>query len=133
LLGERIAKLRKELKLSQYELADRLGYSRGKLSNYEQGSRQPDYDTLQKLADFFGVTTDYLLGRTNDKKGFVNEKDNYNPLTEINKMVKEYGIEQFGFFDIEKWKHFTPEDVEDLRKHFEWVAHKAKERNEEKK
>ncbi|MFE8697933.1 helix-turn-helix domain-containing protein [Cytobacillus sp. FJAT-53684] len=61
MLGERIASLRKKRNLSQYELADRLGFSRGKLANYEQGSRQPDYDTLIKLADFFEVSTDYLL------------------------------------------------------------------------
>ncbi|MFX4303053.1 helix-turn-helix domain-containing protein [Alicyclobacillus tolerans] len=60
-LGERIAKLRKELKMSQYALAERLGMSRGKLANYEQGQRQPDYDTLKKIADFFGVSIDYLI------------------------------------------------------------------------
>lgn len=61
MLGERIAKLRKAKGLSQYDLADRLGFSRGKLSNYEQGSRQPDYDTLKKIADFFEVSLDYLI------------------------------------------------------------------------
>lgn len=63
MLGKKIATLRKEMKLSQYEMAERLGISRGKLANYEQGSRQPDYETLQQIADFFDVTTDYLLGR----------------------------------------------------------------------
>lgn len=60
-LGKRIAALRKEKGLSQYELADRLGFSRGKLANYEQGTREPDYETLIKIADFFEVSTDYLL------------------------------------------------------------------------
>ena len=64
LLGQKLAELRKKKGLSQYEMADRLGVSRGKLANYEQGSRQPDFDTLSKLADFFDVSTDYLLGRT---------------------------------------------------------------------
>ena len=48
MLGKRIAALRKEKGLSQYELADRLGFSRGKLANYEQGTREPDYETLIK-------------------------------------------------------------------------------------
>ena len=61
MLGERIAKLRKSRRLSQYELAEKLGFSRGKLANYEQGSRQPDYETLKKFSDFFEVSTDYLL------------------------------------------------------------------------
>lgn len=37
----------------------------GFLSNYERDFRQPDYETLQKVADYFEVTTDYLLGRSN--------------------------------------------------------------------
>lgn len=66
MLGQRLAELRKFKGLSQYEMAERLGVSRGKLANYEQGSRQPDFDTLSKLADFFGVSTDYLLGRIDE-------------------------------------------------------------------
>ncbi|WP_353739176.1 helix-turn-helix domain-containing protein [Cytobacillus oceanisediminis] len=68
MLGERIATLRKEYNLSQYDLAERLGFSRGKLANYEQGSRQPDYDTLIKIARFFDVTIDYLLGESFERK-----------------------------------------------------------------
>ena len=49
MLGKKIAELRKNQKLSQYDLADRLGFSRGKLANYEQGQREPDYDTLKRL------------------------------------------------------------------------------------
>ena len=50
--------------LSQYKLAELLGFSRGQISNYEQGSRQPDHATLQQFADFFAVSVDFLLGRT---------------------------------------------------------------------
>ena len=68
MLGKKIAELRKNQKLSQYDLADRLEFSRGKLANYEQGEREPDYDTLKKIADFFEVSTDYLLDRTEKKE-----------------------------------------------------------------
>ncbi|HDR4425052.1 TPA: helix-turn-helix domain-containing protein [Bacillus cereus] len=68
MLGKKIAELRKNQKLSQYDLADRLEFSRGKLANYEQGQREPDYDTLKKIADFFEVSTDYLLDRTEKKE-----------------------------------------------------------------
>ena len=71
MLGKRLAELRNKKGLSQYELAERLGFSRGKLANYEQGSRQPDYDTLLKLSEYFGVSTDYLLGRTDEMNGRV--------------------------------------------------------------
>lgn len=71
MLGKKISELRKKQKLSQYELAERLGFSRGKLANYEQGQREPDYDTLKKIADFFEVSTDYLLDRTQKKKWYL--------------------------------------------------------------
>ncbi|RAL26734.1 helix-turn-helix domain-containing protein [Thermoflavimicrobium daqui] len=63
---ERLIKLRKENKLSQYELANKLGFTRGQISNYELGSREPDLKTLHKIADFFQVTLDYLTGRVDN-------------------------------------------------------------------
>lgn len=59
--GTRISNLRKNLKLTQQELADKLGISRAALSHYEKDRRDPDSDTLIKLSDFFDVSTDYLL------------------------------------------------------------------------
>jgi len=64
--GERLKLLRKKKKLSQQALSDRIGLNRATYARYETNDNQPDYDTLQKLADFFDVKIDYLLGRTND-------------------------------------------------------------------
>lgn len=61
--GKRLKKLRLERKLTQEELGKIIHVSKVSISGYENGNRTPDTDTLQKLADFFGVTTDYLLGR----------------------------------------------------------------------
>lgn len=66
---ERLKNLRKEKELTQTQLAKMIGISRGALSLYETGKREPDYCTLQKFADFFNVSTDYLLGRNMHKKG----------------------------------------------------------------
>ncbi|MFJ7665559.1 helix-turn-helix domain-containing protein [Lysinibacillus sp. NPDC097195] len=66
MFGKILAGLRKERKLSQYDLAEKMNLSRGQIANYEQGKRQPDFDTLEKFADFFGVSTDLLLGRFKD-------------------------------------------------------------------
>lgn len=49
--------------MTQAELADRLGISRVTLTNWEIGRANPDHETLVRIADLFGVTTDYLLGR----------------------------------------------------------------------
>lgn len=67
MFGERLASLRNEKGLSQYDLAEKLDFSRGQIGNYEQGTREPDFATLIKIADFFQVSTDYLLGRSEDR------------------------------------------------------------------
>lgn len=75
MFSERLKKLRKAKNLSQYELADRLGFSRGKLANYEQGTREPDFVTLEIIANFFEVSTDYLLGVDSGQTQNKAEKD----------------------------------------------------------
>lgn len=62
MFAKRLVLLRKNKNLSQYELARLLNLTRGQIANYEQGKRQPDYDTLKMFAEFFNVSTDYLLG-----------------------------------------------------------------------
>ena len=63
-LGYRIKHLRERNNISQKDFANKIGVSNTVLSRYESGDRKPDYDTLQLIADFFEVSTDYLLGRT---------------------------------------------------------------------
>ncbi|HCF71898.1 MAG TPA: hypothetical protein DER33_10015 [Syntrophomonas sp.] len=58
---DQLRKLRKIKGLSQYTLAEQVGLSRGQIANYEQGTREPDYETLKSLAKYFGVTTNELL------------------------------------------------------------------------
>lgn len=66
-LGQNLTMLRSEKGLYQKELAAFLNLSVGTISNYEKGIHSPDLNTLCKLADYFGVTTDYLLGRSNHR------------------------------------------------------------------
>ena len=66
MLGTRIAALRRRAGLSQSELARRLRISPSAVGMYEQGRREPAADTLVRLAEIFSVSTDYLLGRTDD-------------------------------------------------------------------
>lgn len=65
----RIVELRKAKKITQEILAKQIGVTRSALSQYELGVRQPDYDIVKRIADYFGVSTDYLLGRE-VKEGF---------------------------------------------------------------
>lgn len=64
--GDRIAYMREKRGLTQEDLSNKLGISRASLSHYETNRRQPDYETLRNIANLFDISTDYLLGRTDD-------------------------------------------------------------------
>ena len=87
-LHRKLVELRKSKGITQKELAKRLNITRSALSQYEIGTRNPDYETLQRMADYFEVTTDVLLGRIatpeikKEQTEFV-----------IKEMVKKYDID----------------------------------------
>ncbi|HHV30479.1 helix-turn-helix domain-containing protein [Acetivibrio mesophilus] len=60
-----LKQLREEKRLSQKDIADYLGITRQAVASYELAKREPDYEVLKKLADYFDVSIDYLLGRAN--------------------------------------------------------------------
>lgn len=68
MIGDTLKRLRTKKGLTSEELCSKIGIKGGSYRNYERNDRKPDYDTLVKLADFYGVTTDYLLGRPDAKE-----------------------------------------------------------------
>lgn len=92
----RLKELREQKGLSQYKLADILGISQQRLSFYELGVNEPKNDMLTKIADYFGVTTDYLLGKTenNDYKKIYLEE-------ELRKLRSLLGNRQFTEKEIQ--------------------------------
>ena len=62
----RLRELRKARGISQLKLALDLSTNQNTISRYETGEREAGYETLIALADYFGVSVDYLLGRTDD-------------------------------------------------------------------
>lgn len=62
-IGDKIRKYRMSIKMTQAEFAARLGVTGASVSAYENGTRQPSYYILVKIANILGVTTDNLLGR----------------------------------------------------------------------
>lgn len=70
-IGERIAQLRKNRSMSQFQLAKTLNIATSTLGMYETNKRKPNMEMLEKLADFFGVSIDYLLGRETSYKSDI--------------------------------------------------------------
>ncbi|MBR5192321.1 MAG: helix-turn-helix transcriptional regulator [Clostridia bacterium] len=64
----RLKVLRKSRKISQLKMAMDLNMNQNSISRYENGQREADYKTLIAFADYFNVSVDYLLGRTENPK-----------------------------------------------------------------
>ncbi|MCS1351190.1 helix-turn-helix domain-containing protein [Mechercharimyces sp. CAU 1602] len=97
-LGDRLRKLRSRRKISQQELSHRLNINRVTYSQYETNRRHPDYETLQKLSEFFSVSTDYLLGREEHQPTLLSMEeflDQDNIMWDENTPAHPEGIEYF--------------------------------------
>lgn len=69
-IGDRIKELRLANHMTQGELADKLQVTRSAVGMYEQGVRRPDFAHMDALADFFNVSLDYLMGKTDTNIGY---------------------------------------------------------------
>lgn len=91
MFSKKLSELRNKKGISQYKLAEELGFSRGQIANYEQGSREPDYDTLLKIANYFNVSTDYLLGKDDNSDllaAHIDDDVTEEEMIEIEKFIK---------------------------------------------
>lgn len=103
MLGNRIKTLREELGLKQDELAKKMSVSPSAIGMYERNLREPNNELILKLADYFNVSTDYLLGKSDvrnpeeidtDKINIGLSKKDYNPPTK----EQQDKIEEFARF-----------------------------------
>jgi len=106
-IGNRLKKLRIKHGLLQKKIAEQLNLSQQTISLYEANKREPDYITLQKIADYFNVSIDYLLGKTDIKE----------PVDDV--IEKKLDI----FNQIHT---LSPESQKDLKKYIELLKLKEK-------
>ena len=94
--GDRLRELRRERGMQQRELGDLYNLSSSAIGSYERNLREPTLDLLLKLSEFFGVSVDYLLCRTEERLTAVDykEKDSFD-LTEFltNHVLTVGGVE----------------------------------------
>lgn len=117
----RLKELRKEYKMTQEGLANKLGLVRTAIANYETGRTNPDVETLNLIADIFNTTTDYLLGRTDIRESLckVEELPKYtytpserNILDEIHSLSPESQEEIKKLIELYKIKDMQDRNTE---------------------
>jgi|SRR5690625_1316418 len=105
MFSERLKELRKQKRLTQQEMADFLGISRQGYAKYENNQSEADHETIKRLAGFFNVTTDYLLGHSDSPE-----------------LTEDEEFEEF-IRDVRRWYKEAPKDKEEdlarLRRIFE--------------
>lgn len=84
-----LKRLRKSHNLTQQELDSNVGLSKAVVSKYENGLGYPTFDTLIRIANYFGVTTDYMLGVDNGKTIDVSEL-NESQIESIQRIISEF-------------------------------------------
>lgn len=97
-LGETLKKLLEQYHISQKKLAEDLFITPSTLGNYIQNTREPDYSTLIKIADYFHVTTDFLLGHNTNEHLTHEEMLLINTFRALTEEQKEFYIEQGKIF-----------------------------------
>lgn len=106
MIGQKLKEIRTEKKIKQSDVAAFLGCARTTYTQYETGVSEPDINTINKLADFFGVSVEFLLGRT--------EISTKTPVTKDDLMVALFG----GKDDV------TPEMWDEVKRFAEFVKQK---------
>lgn len=113
IVGKRLKHIRERKHLKQNYVAKKLGVHNSTLNKYESGEREPDLETLHKLAEIYEVSTDYLLGRTDYPQGIdlTNKSEE-----EKNKIYEQFVIEKADEPIKFRGKELTPEQLEYLNK-----------------
>jgi transcriptional regulator with XRE-family HTH domain len=107
MFSKRLKELRKFNKMTQTDLAEKLGVVKSTIAGYEKGFRRPKLESLNQIAEVFNVSTDYLLGLTDDKTPKEPSKD-------ISRILNEPDPHFQG-------KPVRNEDVQFVMKYFERI------------
>ena len=102
-LGERIKQLRKENGMTQVDMAQKLGVTKGTVSTWETNSRVPSFETLNQMCDMFQRSLDYLMGRSDDATPPIlsDEEQTELALNQVAEDLREYvlkycRLDQYG-------------------------------------
>ena len=113
MFAERLKALRKAKGITQVQFANDFHIANGTIGMWESGRREPDFETAQRIADYFNVTVDYLLGRDTQK---APTPEGERPITDDDLKFALWG----NASDIDE------DDLEDVRRYAAFVAERKK-------
>jgi transcriptional regulator with XRE-family HTH domain len=121
LMGSRLKSAREKLRFSQKEAAARLGIHNSTLGKYELGEREPDLETIRKIANLYGVSPDWIIfGKDGGKKEVAQKFLEYLELDLTNEEIKErlkFKVDNLTL---------TDEEVDDFISYVRWQRAKKK-------
>jgi transcriptional regulator with XRE-family HTH domain len=135
ILGQRLKQLRHEKGLLQRDIAKIVGVTDSAIGHYERGLRFPDPETLKKMAEFLDVSTDYLLGITDERKSNIHwhptitRKDEKDIAKDLERIINDLAQADGLMFYNEP---MSDEDRELIKDAIELGLRGAKRRNKEK-
>lgn len=120
-LGPRMAELRKKRNMTQAQLAVELKKSTSTIAMWETGHRDPDSDMIARIASLFNVSTDYLLGRSENLDGIKNSNvninhslsENYHKIERFARKVSDQDLEKALKILDAAFEHAFVEDEDD--------------------
>ncbi len=115
-LGEILKELLGLHEMTQKQLAAALDLSPSALGNYIQGSREPDYRTLVRIADYFHVSTDFLLDRSQEARLSSNEELLLHIFRSLTQEQQDFYLEQGQIFIRQNRKKGLSGSAQDLRR-----------------
>lgn len=121
----RLKECRNKKGWTQEGISKILNIKRPRYAKYETGENQPDYRILIKLADLFGVSTDYLLGR-HQVNHYELPNDEIKLLINLNNHLKNSDVNIQDVVDIVNWHYLNKEHIKEILDHINWVVYKAK-------
>lgn len=138
MFGETLKNLRKEADITQEELGNIVGVTTSMIGMYETNARKPSYEVLLKIAEYFNVTTDYLLGKSDsktpndklvDQEKYIESIKLDSPEDAMKFILQQPSLMAFGGYDL---KEMSEEDIMDLANDLLFAMKLSLEKNKRK-
>lgn len=126
-IGQRLRELRIKKKMTAIELSQQMSVDKSTISKWESDNRSPDAESLKKLAEVLNVSTDYLLGKTDDPRPF--------PVEDTRSIEERWKdpTNDFLYAMYGEVQNLTDEQKEEILNFVDYLKSKAEKENKEKK